>query len=268
MKRHICLLSVLSCGLLVSTAQEEPQFDVKTLRMEVLYDVESPREFMEGKGMGVSALVTAPKGTTIVKSDGAKKGEARITAKDSKGTEIKGWETNPFFYRISKEGNHALVTMGTDELPSKGAQWVELDGTVTLDVSVGKKTTEAKEVELKKGGTFELDGISVKVDDVKDVTPSSWDKSVQSVTFSVKGDADKGGDVEDLVFTDSEGNALKADKTMSSRMATGKTVEYNWTYNFEKKADKVKIAVVKWDGKKQVNVPVKLRMSLYAAKSL
>jgi len=218
------------------------------------------RPFNWSKGTTVAMLIQYPKGGLIEIS----KDESKFTEfSDDKGTKLDAVkskfsrESVSFsFPTIAKDGKAAMVQAVVAGLPAKGATTLSLKGTIAAVVGSKKETVKSEAAMLKKGSTFKVGGLTLKVEEVG--KPDFGDAAL-SVTLDVKGDLDK---VASWTFLKPDGSKIETKEAGSSSMSFGASKQISMDFNLEEKVETAILQLELWLDREVVKIPVDLKVSV------
>jgi hypothetical protein len=215
-----------------------------------------------GSGVRLDVIVTSDEGG-IIKLDDKK---SKITKfADDKGTDLlkkpagsddgfSGFGPIGPFAKVSKDAKACLLNVDGKSVPASGARTLQLEGTFVLIVGKGKEVAK-ENVELRKGATFKLGGVAFKIDAVG--KPDFGDAAMQ-LTLSTK----EGSKVAQVRFLDAGGKEIDAKPAGSSAMSFGDDTSYSWNYDFKQEVKAAAIEVTLWKGVANLDVPVKVSVSV------
>ena len=248
--------------LLAFTPQGKPKAEVVGIHITKLpYKEDKDLGAGSFHGVKLDVLVTSDEGG-IIKLDDKK---SKITKfADDKGTDLlkKPKDDDSFgfgpigpFSKVSKDSKAVLLSVDGKNVPAAGAKSVTLEGTLVLMVAKGKDVAKQEGVELKKGAGFKAGGVAFKIDAAG--KPDFGDAPLQ-VTLSTK----EGSKVAGVRFLDAAGKDLDAKSAGSSSMSFGDDTSYSWNYDFKQETKVATIEVSLWKGMVNVDVPVKVTVSV------
>ncbi len=219
---------------------------------------QSMRPFNYFSGTTVVLLATTPSGGLIRVNERA----TRITTfVDQRGKNllVKGEFNQPGlnpFTQISSDGKAAMLEIFGGEIPTRGAQWISISGTLVFHVATKKQIFRHANVKLEEGATITTGPVKFEI--VR-VGKPEWGDEPLAITLGVGQDLDG---VAAIRFLDATGDPIeyRDGGTMSSRI--GKKVDIKRTFRLTRSVVKLTVEIDYWTDMTTLEVPVKTKVSL------
>lgn len=219
------------------------------------------RPFNWSPGTSIALLVLHSAGGLIEIDEDASKftqfTDDKGTKLDAKKSKFGNNAVNISFPKISKDGKAALVELGVDGLPAKGASSISVKGEIAAVTGSKKKTEKSVAIGLKKGQKITVGKYKFEV---SKVAKPQFGEDPLEITLDVKGgDLDK---VAKFQFLKPDGTPIKTSDSGSSTMSFGKLKSVSKSFRIGEKATKAILSLELWLDRKAVKIPVDVKVSV------
>lgn len=259
----LCLTCCLTAALLLSpfaavtAADDKPPATVSPIAIAITKQAKAAdgEDIVFGQeGTEVTLLIRGGDKNVIAFNDD----RSELTSlKDSLGNKLNKPDDWGFqFWQPSDDGSAGTLKVSASGVPGKKATGLELKASLALVVASKQKTEETKNVSLTKDTSFKVGSIGCKV---AEAGKPEWGDAAMAVELEFKQDV---AEIAEVVFLDSDGKAVKADRTSSSRFGFGDKVQVTYGYELDKQIDVATVQFKLWTDMEKVKVPVDLSFGL------
>lgn len=248
MMKRIPTVCLMIAGMAVSHAGE-PSVELVPAYLTIAGERIEHRVERTEKGTAIGLLYKA-KGDCLIDNSSLYKKEGRdLWLEDSSGKRL---ATLTMGASMGGPG-YCAIEFRTDVLPPSGSTSIALSGSVPVGLFIGKEISDPVAFPIKKGEIFDISGVTFKIVRV----------SGQKFTLSMTSDEE--APPFELLFKDADGKDFKPDLDQGRHSSEeGKTTLTN-TYNLPKGVGKLSVAVSTWKERKQMIVPVNIKLDLSSA---
>jgi hypothetical protein len=184
-------------------------------------------------------------------------GKTEIAIKDSVGKTLKVDENHnvAFFSQMAEDGHSVIVPIAAEEVPSKDATHLHLQGNVIISCGADAKT-EAYDVALKTDSEIQLGPVSAKVTNVGE----GFEADSSSVTLESKQAFDQ---IQSIAVVDAKGKEIPCEVGSTSSFGFGGDMTHSRDFRFAAKAEDIaKVKVTYFQETSAITVPVDVKVGL------
>ncbi len=150
----------------------------------------------------------------------------------------------------------SLVEVQQPGMPAHGATKLQLKGELVVIRASGEKTSEQKNVALKKNSKITVGPVPLIVEEVRD---SGFGEMKLTVTLSTDKPLDA---IKRIEFADASGKAIEQEQMGSGSFGFGDKTTYQRTIGLAKKLDKATVRITHHDKMETVKVPLELEFGV------
>ena len=223
------------------------------------YSSDPIRPFHREKGLSIGLSVIVPAGG-IVKFDEENCNIDKIS--DDKGNNLiihtKGLNSTRFGFtpQISNDRKCVFFEIESPVIPSKGSEYIDVSGSISLYTAYKKKTYKLDNVILAKGEKINIGPISYII---SELNPSSYGAYPIQVTFQT---TQKDNSIDEIKFYDISGEKIKSVLSAIGQSGNQYDFKNERTYELSKSIYNVRIAITYWTDMKRCSIPFEIKATV------
>jgi len=209
------------------------------------------RPFNWFPGVTVALLVTSPAGG-LIEFDSRASEVTKLV--DNKGTDlmVRGEFSMPGFTGsedVSDDGKAMMIDVGGGGVPAKGADSIQVTGTLAIRRATQQKVHKADNVAVKADQKIEAGPVAFTI---SSVGKPDWGDNPLRITLEAKQHVDT---IAEIRFLDAGGAVIESHRTGSMTMSMGDDVQVTLEFDLAKAVESFSVEVVYWTDLQTAKVP-------------
>lgn len=181
-----------------------------------------------------------------IKDDGC-----HLTVTDSTGAKLGIIESKSIEIK-DKENDHFVLSAKIEKLPTKGTEWIKIEGTISPTIMSQPTTSEIQNIDVEpdQSGKITVDNVTYEIE--------RTEKDNISVAATVKTNLPP----FKLDFFDADGNKLKSQNLLSSSYEDLLTKRVHYDYKIPGITKTIRFSVSSWLKQEKKEIPINSTISL------
>ncbi|MFH0939824.1 MAG: hypothetical protein V1899_11195 [Planctomycetota bacterium] len=259
----ISILALLSLSG-IRGAENDLTVEVSGLRIVALTENAAVRAFDWSSGTSVALLVKSPSGglvqfdskNSVLSKFTDDKNNDLLTKSAQKKDAISSNVGFSMLSKISTDGKACALEINGQNVPTKGAAAIKLEGVIAMLTATKKKEYAMKDMPIRNGSKITADNLEIVI---QKVSKPEWGDEQLSLTFRATRELDE---VAEICFFKADGTEIKSRRVGSSKIGVLGSLTVEWNYNLTEKVDTATIKVFVWTDLQQKKTPFNLTVNV------